>query len=199
MDEPITWDQLHALMDELRAMARALLALERKAGSLQQPTALVLSALRRQVPRGTDRIEVNWNEITWPNRRYFFGAMRQAMWRALIDHARKKPPGPPTVQIEEIHLANLARTADERPEQLEALWVALNRLRQQDSDLAELIEHHYLCRYSWEQAARVMGICEKAARLRGQQARLVLHREILKILNEEDINLEGSHGPAADE
>src|SRR6516165_3734464 len=156
MDEPITWAQLHALMDELRAMARALLALEGNARSLHQPTALVLSALRRQVPGGTNRIEVNWNEITWPNRRYFFGAMKKAMWRALQDHARKKKRGLRTVQIEEIHLANLARTAEERPEQIEALRVALERLRQQNSDWAELIEHHYLSRYSWEEAARVM-------------------------------------------
>jgi hypothetical protein len=90
MDEPITWDQLHALMDELRAMARALLALEGNARSLHQPTALVLSALRRQVPGGTDQIEVNWNEITWPNRQYFFGAMYKAMWRALRRSGRNR-------------------------------------------------------------------------------------------------------------
>jgi hypothetical protein len=199
MDEPITWDQLHALMDELRAMARALLALEGNARSLQQPTALVMSALKRQVSGGTNRIEVNWNEITWPNRRYFFGAMKKAMWRALRDHARKKKRALRTVQIEEIHLENLARTAEERPEQIEALGVALKRLRQQKPDWAELIEHHYFSGYSWEDAGRFMGIVEKTARLHGAKARLLLHREILKILNEEDITLEGSHGPTADE
>lgn len=88
IEEPITWDQLHALMDELRAMARALLAQEGNARSLH-PTGLVLTALRRQVPGGTEgRTKVNWDEITWPNRRYFFGAMYQAMWCALLDHAR---------------------------------------------------------------------------------------------------------------
>jgi RNA polymerase sigma-70 factor, ECF subfamily len=201
MDEPITWDQLDSLMGGLRAMARALLMLEGNAQSLQQPTALVLSALRRQVPGGTNGIEVNWNEVTWPNRRYFFGAMNQAMWRALQDHARrhKKKRGLRTVQIEEIHLSNLARTAEERPEQIEALRMALDRLRQHDSDWAWLIEHHYLSRYSWEEAARVMGISERTARRDGERARLLLHREILKILNEEDITLEGSRGPAADE
>jgi hypothetical protein len=203
VEEPITWDQLHALMDELRAMARALLALEGNAQSVQQPTALVLSALRRQVPGGTeDRNEINWDEITWPNRRYFFGAMYQAMWRALLDHARKrnKKRRLRTIQVEEIHLENLARTADERPEQIEALRIALGRLRERHPDWAELLEHRYFSGYSWEEAARAMGVSEKTARRRMQevweQARLLLHHEILKILNEEDITPEGPHGVA---
>jgi hypothetical protein len=202
MEEQITWDQLHALMDELRSMARALLALEGNAQSLQQPTALVLSALRRQIPGGTEgRTEVNWNEITWPNREYFFGAMYRAMWRALRDHARKrnKKRGLRTVQIEEIHLENLARTAEEQPEQIEALRIALDRLREQRADWAGLIEHHYLSGYSWQEAARVMEVSEKTARRHFERARLLLCREILKILNEEDITLEDPYGAAADE
>jgi hypothetical protein len=301
MEEPITWDQLDGLMQELRGMARALLALEGNAQSLQQPTALVLTALRRQVPGGTqDRTEVNWNEITWPNRKYFFGAMYKAMWRALRDHARghkntgfdlrsvswgdgssvpsrgtnlvilgtanngllhirifdaggnlitdtdetrlpdapaeaitalkQQLPGllPPykpsgaektrllaqarsivsqthnqrwgrSVQIEEIHLENLARSADERPEQIEALYIALDRLRGLNPDWAGLIEHHYLAGYSWEEAGRVMGLSDKTARRHGERARLVLAREICKILNEEDITSGGPHGAAADE
>jgi hypothetical protein len=188
-------------MGELRAMARNLLRLEGNAHSLHYPTALVLTALRRQVRGGMDRSEVDWNAITWPNRQYFFGAMYQAMWRALRDHARsrKKKRQIRTIQIEEIGLKNLPRTAEERPEQIVALRIALKRLREQNSHWAGLIEHHYLSGYTWEEAARVMGRGEKAARLHGEQARLLLHREILKILNEEDIALEHSHGADADE
>ncbi len=205
MDEPITWDQLHALMGELREMAQALLRLEGNAQSLQPPTALVLSALRRLVPGGTNRIEIHWDEITWPNRRYFFGAMREAMLRAICDHARSArrtmllAPDKSRVS-EEIHLRRtLARTADERPEQIIALQMALERLREQNSDWAELIEHHYLYSYTWEEAAHVIGISEKTARRLGEQARLILHREILRILNKEDTSLEHPDGAAADE
>jgi hypothetical protein len=201
MDEPITWDQLNALMGDLRAMARNLLRLEGNAHSLHHPTALVLTALRRQVNGGISRSEVNWNEVTWRNRQYFFGAMHKAMRRALLDHARrrKKKRRIQFVQIEEIHLGNLARAAEEQPEQIEAFRIALERLREQNSGWAGLIEHHYLSGYTWEEAARVMGIGEKAARRHGEQARLLLHREILKILNEEDISVEHSDGAAADE
>jgi RNA polymerase sigma-70 factor, ECF subfamily len=201
IEEPITWDQLHALMDELRAMARALLALEGNAQSLQQPTALVLSALRRQVPGGTaDRTEINWDEISWPNRRYFFEAMREAMKRALVDHARKrkKKRGLRTVQVEDIHLQDLARMADERPEQIEAFWIALGRLRERHPDWADLIEYHYLSGYSWEEAGRAVDppVSERTARRVGEQARLLLHHEILKILNEEDVTPGDTHGVA---
>jgi len=199
-EEPITWEQVPAFMDDLRKKARELLAKEGNAQSIQ-PTGLVLSALRRQVPGGTDQIAVNWDEITWPNRKYFFRAMYQAMWRALCDHARRrnKERRLQTVLIEEIHLENLARTAAERPEQIEALQIALGRLREQRPDWADLIEHHYLSGCSWEEGARVMGFSERKARREGERARLLLHREILRILNEEDISLEGPHGAAADE
>jgi hypothetical protein len=199
MDEPITFDQIRALMGEMRAMGRNLLRLEGNAHSLHQPTALVLTALRRVA--GTDRSGVDWNEITWPNRRYFFGALHKAMWRALRDHARRRKGKRQlqTVQVEEIHLENLARTAEERPEQIEALRIALERLRQQNPDWAGLIEHHYLSGYTWEEAARVMGVSEKTARRDGEQVRLLLHREILKILNEEDIPVERCDGAAAGE
>jgi hypothetical protein len=202
MEEPLTWGQLHALMDELRAMARALLALERNAQSLQ-PTGLVLTALRRQVPGGTsDEAEINWDEITWPNRKFFFGAMYKAMWRALIDRARgggSRKRKPRTVQVEEIHLENLARTAEERPEQIEALRIAMGRLREQRADWAELLEHYYFCNYSWADIACVMGVSDSTAKRMGERARLLLYREILKILNEEDVTPGGTHDAVADD
>ena len=91
MEERFTAGQLTTAMVQLRAMARALLALEGNAQSLQ-PTDLVDSMIIRIAPGGFD-----WSEATWPNRSYFLGAARTAMREALIDHARrrnakKRPP-----------------------------------------------------------------------------------------------------------
>lgn len=196
IEVPVTWDHVPELMDDLRAMARSLLALEGGGQSLQQPTELVLTALRRQVPGGIDRNEVDWENVTWRNRAYFFGAAYQAMKRALIDHARRRITKRriQAVQIEEINLENLVQTADERPEQINALWIALGRLRERHPDWADLVEHHYLSGYSWEEAARVMGVSERKARRDGERAKLLLHREITKILNDEDTSPEASHG-----
>jgi RNA polymerase sigma factor (TIGR02999 family) len=189
MEEAITWDHVHALMDELRAMARALLALEGNAQSLQ-PTALILTALWRQKPSGVD-----WNEVTWPNRTYFFGAMYRAMWQALIDHARKrmgKKYARP-VQVEQLHLENLVQTADEHPEQILALKLALKGLRAKQPEWAELVEHRYISGYTVKETARVIGISERTIRRRWEKewerVRLVVYKEVLRILNEEDITL----------
>jgi RNA polymerase sigma factor (TIGR02999 family) len=191
MEEPITWDDVHALMEELRARARALLALEKNAQSLQ-PTALILTALRRQKPAGVD-----WNEVTWPDRKYFFGAMYRAMWQALIDHAKKRLSKKyiRPVQVEQLHLDNLVQTADERPEQLVALRLALKRFRERHPEWAELVEHRYMSGYTVEESARVMGVSERTIRRRWERewerVRLLLFKEVHHILNEEDISWEG--------
>src|SRR4051812_7907223 len=41
MAEPVTWDDLHALLEELRALARGLLGLEDSAQSLQMPARVL--------------------------------------------------------------------------------------------------------------------------------------------------------------
>src|SRR5437870_5726742 len=81
MEDHLSWDEVSPLMAEVKAMARALLRHEHQASL--QTTALVLTALRRQ--RLADQ---DWDCVTWHNRQYFFGAMYQAMTRALRDHAR---------------------------------------------------------------------------------------------------------------
>jgi RNA polymerase sigma factor (TIGR02999 family) len=187
--EPITWDGARALMEDLRGMARGLLALEGNARSLF-PTALVQSALLRLVPGGTKNSEeVRWGEVSWPNRNYFLGAAYKAMRRVLIDHARKRKRKRSLrpVRLEEVHLENLVAAAEDRPEQVEALAEAVERLRERHPDWAELAEHRYYSGYTAEEAARVMKIPERSARRYWEQARLLLHDEILRILNEERI------------
>lgn len=44
-----------------------------------------------------------------------------------------------------------------------------------------------------------MGVGERTARREGERARLLLYREILKILDEEDITPGGLRGAASDE
>lgn len=195
MEEPIMWDQVHALMEELRDMASGLLASENSAQSLS-PTALVLTALRRQKPGGWE-VPFDEVEVTWPNRRYFFGAMYRAMWQALVDHAKArgaaKRVAVQTVQVEQIHLENAARTVDEHPEQIEPLKDALERLRTRHPEWAELIEHRFFSGLTVQEAARVMGIGERTARRWWDQARLLLHDEVLRVLSAEDGGMESTH------
>jgi RNA polymerase sigma factor (TIGR02999 family) len=186
---PITWAEVHALMDELRHMATMLLGLEGNAQSLQ-PTALVLTALRRQKPAGTD-----WGEVSWPNRKYFFGAAHEAMRRALIDHARKRKRKRVlrAVRLEEVRLDDLAQLVQHHPEQVEALTVALARLRERHPDWAEVVEHRYFSGYTLEETACVMEVGERTVRRWWEQARLLLYDEVLRILTDENVEVEDAH------
>jgi DNA-directed RNA polymerase specialized sigma24 family protein len=144
----------------------------------------VLTALRRQVPAGTP-----FQEVTWKDRSYFLGATYQAMQRALIDHARRRNAQRKVrlVQVEDLRLHDLAATAQEHPEWIEALALALERLRARHPELAELVEHRYFAGYTIDQTARVMGKGERTVRRWWDQARALLHDEVLRILNEVDI------------
>lgn len=182
--ENLTWDDVHQVMQELRQIAQRLLTLENNAQSLT-PTGLVLTALRRQVP-----CERDWQDVTWKDRSYFLGAMYQAMRRALIDHARarnaKKRSRLRTVRVEEIRLDDLAGTAEKHPEHVEALTLALERLRVERPEWAALVEHRYFAGYTIGETARVLGRSEKTVRRWWEQARVLLHDEVLRLLNTED-------------
>jgi AraC-like DNA-binding protein len=191
VEEPLRWDDLHALNDELRAMARGLLACENNAQSLS-PTALILTALRRQKPGGW-KTTFEDVEISWPTRRIFFGQMYRAMWQALTEHARKRR-ATKTIRashVEQSHLDNLVHTADERPEQILALKIAIERLREQHPEWAELIEHRYISGLTLEECARVMGMSPRTIGRRFEKDweyyRALLHDEIEHILKYEDL------------
>jgi len=181
MEELITWDDLEPLTAEVRAMARDLLRREWHAESLQT-TALVLTALRRQ--RGAEQ---DWNEVTWQNRHYFFGAMYTAMKRALIDHGRKrmakKRADLSVVRLEDLQLHDLPHTVEEAPEQVVALVETLEQLKEEHPEWAAVVEHRYFGGLTSQDTARVLGVSKaKVDRMWGR-ARVFLYGEILRRLN----------------
>ena len=87
VEEPhdiVTTNDLHKFMDELRSMAVNLLRRQWNTPSIQA-SDLVQSAFRRQGFKNQ-----HLNELTWNNRKHFFGAMFIAMKRALYDYNQKK-------------------------------------------------------------------------------------------------------------
>jgi RNA polymerase sigma factor (TIGR02999 family) len=184
MEENPVGDLLAALMAELRAMARSLLAHKGNAQSLQ-PTDLIDTAIRRLLSSGFD-----WEKVDWENRRYFFGAAYRAMGRALHDHARARKAGrrlPPNqrLHLEQIHLQNLAVTANKQPEVIEALLETLERMEARHPEWAELTKHRYYSGYEVDEAAKAMGISPRTAGRYWERARAYLHHEILRIVNED--------------
>ncbi len=185
-DERVSFDNVQKLWTELCALAQHLLRLESRAQSLT-PTALVLTALRRQRPVGKD-----WREVTWANRRYFFGAMSNAMQRALVDHARRKYrrrrlPMVQAIHPEDLDFVHLVRQADEQPDRVLALHAALEQLAKLEPDgpeLVEIIEFRYYAGYTVREVACVMGVAERTVRRKCRHAELLLREEVARILNQ---------------
>jgi RNA polymerase sigma-70 factor, ECF subfamily len=178
MEEGLRWDDVVLLIDEVKAMARGLLRAERQASL--QTTALVLTALRRQ--RYADQA---WEQVTWPNRHYFFAALYRAMTRALLDHARVRSRrrehlvGPEDLQFDE-----LPQTLDREPAQVVALLEALAELRAVQPQWVEAIEHRYYGGLTLEETARMMDVDERTVRRWWDRARLVLAQRILARMND---------------
>src|SRR5262245_60302810 len=177
MEEHLRWDDIVLLLDDVKAMARGVLRRERNASL--QTTALVLSALRRQ--RYADQ---DWNEVTWPNRQYFFGALYRAMERVVLDHARSRarrreiPVRPEDLQLDDLH-----QTLEREPAQVVALLEALTEIRHTQPQWVEAIEHRYYGGLTLEETARMMEVDERTIRRWWGRARLVLAQNILTRMN----------------
>ena len=186
----ITWDQVNDFMTDVRAMAQRLLRRERNAQSLQT-TALVLTALRRQ-----KLAEQRWDEVRWDDREAFLAAVYRAMDRALKDHGRRrmaKKRRHIAVPIEALSNEDLRRTADfqphdlaerliDHPQLIEALTAALNALERHRPRWAAVARHRYYGGLTIDQTARLMDVSERTVRRQWEQARVLLHDEIVRLL-----------------
>lgn len=179
MEEELDWDEVPALMSELRRMARGLLALEGRPGSVRT-TALVVSALRRQ-----KLASQRFDEVSWRDRDHFFSAVYGAMRRSLIDHGRRRAREKVPVAPEELDLESIPARLAERPGEAEALAHALEVMALRNPRWAELVQHRYFAGLTLEEAAEVMEVPERSLRRWWQRARLLLADEVLRFLGEQ--------------
>ncbi len=154
--------------DELRRLARAFLARERGAHTLQ-PTALVHEAYLRLV----DQRSVNWQ-----NRAHFYGIAASMMRRVLIDHARahaaeKRGGGAVRLSVEDVQVP-----LEERAESLLALDEALERLKDMDERKCRVVEMRFFAGLSDEEIAEVLGVTTRTVLRDWKKARLWLLREL---------------------
>jgi AraC-like DNA-binding protein len=181
MEETITWEDLPSFMAEIRARARALLKRERHTASLQI-TELVDTAIRRLAPAGED-----WSKATWQNREHFIATLYCAMQWALNDHADRriavKRDVRRTVYLEELQLHDLLRTTEEAPEQVVALFEAIQDLAKTHPEWVPVVQARYLG-LTIAEIAQDRGMSERTVTREWRQARLWLHKEVLRRLHE---------------
>lgn len=166
-DEVATAQLFPLVYDELRRLARAHMASERKEHTLQA-TALVHEAYLRLLGSA---------DPGWDGRGHFFSAAAEAMRRILIEHARAKNARKRGGERERVPLleADPVVLPCENLEDLLSLDEALNQLAEQDSAKAELVKLLYFAGLNLEEAAAAQGISRTTAYRHWLFARAWLH------------------------
>ena len=168
--DPSAAEQLLPLVyNELRKLAAAKLAQE-KTGQTLQATALVHDAYIRLVD-----VEKAQH---WDSRRHFFAAAAEAMRRILVENARRKMSAKRGGGLVREELDDLVLVLPEPNQDLCELDEALNRLREVDSEAAEIVNLRYFAGLTSKQAADVMGVSPRTADRLWGYARAWLSKEM---------------------
>jgi RNA polymerase sigma factor (TIGR02999 family) len=161
-------DLLPHVYAELRRIASRQFRMERVNHTLQ-PTALINEVYLRLVDQ---------RHVDWQNRAHFFGVAAQVMRRILVDHARrrgatKRGDGVTCVSMDE---ASEVAAPNEIP--VLALDLALDRLKDFDTELARIVELRAFGGLTIEEAAHVLDVSPSTAKRDWRTAKAWLNREL---------------------
>lgn len=154
-DRNATAKLLPLVYDELRRLAGAQMARERKEHTLQA-TALVHEAYLRLVG----------NDARWDGRGHYFSAAAEAMRRILVEYARRKGAKKRGSNGQRVDLdENLLPISApcQNVHDLLSLDEALDRLAEQHPAKAELVKLLYFAGLNLEEAAVALGISRTTA------------------------------------
>lgn len=139
---------LPLLYDELRAMARARMAIL-PPGQTLQATALVHEAYMKLVP-GTDP--------GWDGRGHFFAAATRAMRQILVDQARRKGAAKRGADRQRVNIDDVDLALEGPGEDILALNEALDTLEREDERKAEIVMLRQFAGLQREEIASALGI-----------------------------------------
>jgi len=167
-DKQASEQLLPLVYDELRRLAGARMGRE-AAGHTLQPTALVHEAWLRMVGDGRQ---------SWQNRAQFFGAAAEAMRRILIERARRKSRlkrGSGQVLLD---IADLDVAAAMPDDKVLLVDEALEQLKQEDPEKANVVMLKFFAGLTNEQAAEILNINERTVRRQWEFAKAWLFDRI---------------------
>ena len=152
---------------ELHASAQALLRCERADHTLQ-PTALVHEAyLRLTGSRGTG----------WKDRLHFLAIASKVMRRILVDHARRNQAAK-RGSGKKMSLEDVQEPSWELGEDLIAIDLAIQRLTDQSSRQARIVELHFFGGLTMNEIAKVLEVSRATVLRDWREARLWLRAEM---------------------
>jgi RNA polymerase sigma factor (TIGR02999 family) len=117
--------------------------------------------------------------LGFPDRARFMAYAARAMRAVVIDYARRARAQKRGAGAFEITLhPDLVGPGGEDATELARLSDALERLAAMDSSLAELVDLHFFCGYTFREIAELRESSERTVRRAWRKARLLLHQEL---------------------
>jgi RNA polymerase sigma factor (TIGR02999 family) len=170
--DPAAADALFAMLyAELHRVAEG--SLRNAGGSLTLgPTTLLHEAYLNMVGRA---------DVAYPDRARFLGYASRAMRGLVIDYTRRrraKKRGRDLQITLDTDAAQSESSSNEALE-LEKLSDALDELAVIDPALAELVDMHFFCGFTFGEISSLRGVSERTVQRDWQKARLLLHRSLL--------------------
>lgn len=118
--------------------------------------------------------------VSFPDRARFLAYASRAMRGLIIDYSRRrralKRGG--EFQITSSGADDASVGLHPAPEPLEALGEALDRLAAEAPPLAQLVDLHFFCGFSFAEVAALRGVSERTVQRDWRKARLLLHHAL---------------------
>lgn len=162
-------DELFALLyRELHRLAESSL---RRAGG---PLTLGATTLLHEAYLNLSRRE----QLNFPDEGRFLAYASRAMRGLIIDYARRQRAQKRGHQFEMTLADDQADTSKADAGELQRLSDALDELGQIDADLAQLVDLHFFCGYTFAEIAAVRDVSERTVQRQWRKARLLLHQAV---------------------
>jgi RNA polymerase sigma factor (TIGR02999 family) len=167
-------DRLFALVyEELRRAAGRLMAAERP-GHTYNPTDLVHEAWLRLGLAGANGARA----LPAVDRTHFLGITVRAMRQVLVDHARRRVAQKRGAGAIRVTLGDGDGASRTSPEELLALFDALEKLGELDGRLRQVVEYRFLAGLTEEETAEALGVTTRTVQRDWVKARAWLYRQL---------------------
>lgn len=157
-----------AVYDQLRGLAGSMLRQE-VPGHTLQPTALVNEAYMKLVDQ---------TRVDWQGRTHFFAVGAKMMRRILVDHARTKKRVKRGGGIHRVCLSDDVQVSKNNDEDVLAIEEALEKLAEQDSRQAQIVELRFFGGLTVAEVAQVLNVSKRTIESEWTILRAWLRREL---------------------
>ena len=122
------------------------------------------------------------DDLSFPDRAHFLGYAARAMRGLVVDYARRSRAEKRGGGVYELTLDDDVAPSPERTqqaEQLARLSDAIDELAELEPNLAQLVDLHFFCGYTFAEIATLRDVSERTVQRDWQKARMLLHHALL--------------------